>query len=48
MFAGSDKVPFDSISTEELIKSDIGVDWVRCYTQREEIQNEFQNYVTTK
>ena len=48
VFAGSDKVPFDSISTEELIKSDIGVDWVRCYTQREEIQNEFQNYVTTK
>jgi len=48
VFKGSTAIPFDSVDTEELIKTDIGVDWVRCYTQREEIQTEFQQYVTTK
>ncbi len=47
VFKGSTAIPFDSIDTEELIKNDIGVDWVRCYTMREEIQTEFQQYVTT-
>ena len=47
VFAGSDRIPFDSVDTDELIANDIGVDWVRCYTMREEIQNEFQNYVTS-
>ena len=47
VFKGSTDIPFDSVDTEGLIKSDIGVDWVRCYTQREEIQTQFQQYVTT-
>ena len=39
-------VPFDSISTDDLIKTDLGVDWVRCYTLREEIRTQFQEKVT--
>lgn len=46
VFKGSTEIPFDSIDTEELIKKDIGVDWVRTYTQRDEIQNAFQQSVT--
>ncbi len=44
-FAG---VPYDSIATEEVIAKDMGVDWVRCYTQREEIRTEFQERVTVE
>ncbi|GHU71942.1 iron(III)-binding protein [Clostridia bacterium] len=39
-------VPYDSTDTDELIKTDIGVDWVRCYTQRDEIRKEFEERVT--
>ncbi len=39
-------IPYDSISTDSLIQSDMGVDWVRCYTMREEIRTEFQERVT--
>ena len=46
VFKGYEAIPFDSISTDELIKKDMGVDWVRTYTQRDEIQNEFQQRVT--
>lgn len=42
------EVPYDSISTDTLIEKDMGVDWVRCYTQREEIRTKFQEAVTTK
>lgn len=46
VFKGSRDVPFDSVDTNELIKKDIGVDWVRTYKQRNEIQNAFQQSVT--
>ncbi len=46
VFAGMEEVPYDSISTESLIESDMGVDWVRCYTMRDEIRTEFQERVT--
>ena len=43
---GMTDIPYDSISTDSLIESDMGVDWVRCYTMREEIRTEFQERVT--
>lgn len=46
VLAGMEEVPYDSISTEELIGKDMGLDWVRCYTQREEIRTKFQESVT--
>ena len=46
VFAGMKEVPFDSVDTDGLIANDMGVDWVRCYTQREEIRTEFQERVT--
>lgn len=46
VFAGMKEVPFDSVDTDGLIEKDMGVDWVRCYTQREEIRTEFQERVT--
>lgn len=48
VFAGMKEVPFDSVDTDGLIANDMGVDWVRCYTQREEIRTEFQERVTVK
>ena len=46
VFAGMKDVPYDSIDTDGLIATDMGVDWVRCYTQREEIRTQFQENVT--
>ena len=40
-----DGVPYDSIDTNGLIASDMGVDWVRCYTQREDIRKAFEESV---
>lgn len=37
--------PFAGAKTADLIASDIGVDWNRCYKQREEIRTEWQNRV---
>ena len=48
VFAGMTEVPYDSVSTDELIAKDMGVDWVRCYTQREEIRTQFQERVTVE
>lgn len=45
---GFSEVPFDSIDTDGLIKTDMGVDWVRCYTMRDEIRTQFQERVTNK
>ena len=39
-------VPYDSIDTNELIAKDIGVDWERCYHERDEIRTKFQESVT--
>ena len=38
--------PYDSISTEVLVGMDMGVDWDRCYQEREEIRTRFQEAVT--
>ena len=46
VFAGMTEVPYDSIDTDSLIETDMGVDWVRCYSQREEIRTQFQENVT--
>lgn len=43
---GMTEVPYDSISTDDLISMDIGVDWERCYHNREEIRTKFQEAVT--
>ena len=43
---GMTEVPYDSIDTDGLIGTDMGVDWVRCYSQREEIRTQFQERVT--
>ena len=48
VFAGMKDVPYDSVDTDSLIEKDMGVDWVRCYTQREEIRTEFQERVTVE
>ena len=48
VFAGMKEVPFDSIDTDGLIETDMGVDWVRCYKDREEIRTQFQENVTIK
>ncbi|MBR2258819.1 MAG: extracellular solute-binding protein [Blautia sp.] len=46
VLAGMKEVPYDSIDTDELISKDIGVDWERCYHDREEIRTRFQEAVT--
>ena len=43
---GMEGVPYDSISTDELLAKDMKVDWVRCYQQRDEIRTKFQEAVT--
>ena len=43
---GFSEVPFDSVDTDGLIEKDMGVDWVRCYTMRDEIRTKFQEAVT--
>ena len=48
VLAGFETVPYDSVATDGLIEKDMGVDWVRCYTQREEIRTQFQEKVTVK
>ncbi len=46
VLAGMTEFPYDSVDTDSLIEKDMGVDWVRCYTQREEIRTQFQENVT--
>lgn len=41
-----EEVPYDSISTDALIEKDMGVDWDRCYQNRDEIRTRFQEAVT--
>ena len=48
VFAGMKEVPFDSIDTDGLIETDMGVNWERCYQEREEIRTQFQENVTIK
>ena len=42
---GFDGIPYDSTDTELLIENDMGVDWVRCYTMRNEIRTQFEENV---
>ena len=46
VFTDMTEVPYDSVDTNGLIEKDMGVDWVRCYTQRDEIRTQFQEKVT--
>ncbi len=41
-----DKIPYDSLNTEELIKTDMGVNWERCYQNRVEIREAFEKAVS--
>lgn len=38
--------PYDAIPTSEIMSGVMPVDWVKCYTQREEIRTLFQENVT--
>ena len=38
--------PYDSVDTDSLIEKDMGVNWERCYQDREEIRTRFQEAVT--
>ena len=38
--------PYDSVDTDELAAKDMGVNWDRCYHDREEIRTRFQEAVT--
>ena len=40
--------PYDGAATTELMEKDIGVDWVRCYTERDAIRTMFQEKVTVE
>ena len=40
------EIPYDSIDSDGLIKTDMGVDWERTYHQRDEINDEWNNRVT--
>lgn len=46
VMASMTEVPYDSIDTNGLVETDMGLDWVRCYKQREEIRTQFQEKVT--
>jgi len=41
-------IPYDSIDTNKLIEMDMGVDWERCYKERDELRTRFQEYTTVK
>ncbi len=40
------EIPYDSVSTEQLIASDMGVDWERAFHLRDEINKEWNTRVT--
>ena len=40
------EIPYDSIPTEKLIESDMGVDWQRTYHERDNINDEWNKRVT--
>lgn len=48
VFAGMTEIPYNSIDTDGLIQTDMGVNWERCYQQREEIRTNFEEKVTNK
>ena len=46
VLAGETEVPYHSISTEDLIKMDLGVDWEKAYHEREAINDLWTEKVT--
>ena len=40
------EIPYDSVATEGLIESDMGVDWERTYHERDQINDEWNKRVT--
>ena len=46
VIAGSDAFPEHSVSTDELIAKDMGVDWEKAYVNRQEINNLWAEKVT--
>ena len=48
VFAGMTEIPYKSISTEELIKKDLGVDWETAFRNREANNTAWTEIVTTK
>ena len=48
VFAGMKEVPYESVDTDGLIEKDLGVDWTNAYTNREKINTEWTERVTTK
>ena len=40
------EIPYDSVATEGLIESDMGVDWERTYHERDAINDEWNKRVT--
>ena len=43
---GTDLLPYKSVSTDELIGKDLGVDWEKAYRERESINNLWTAKVT--
>ena len=43
---GMTEYPYDSVDTDSLIQKDMGVNWERCYQDRDEIRSKFQEAVT--
>ncbi len=43
---GMAEYPYDSVDTDSLIQKDMGVNWERCYQDRDEIRSKFQEAVT--
>ena len=39
--------PYHSIDTDDLIKRDIGVDWIKAYKERDDILSKWTAKVTT-
>ncbi|MBO2517237.1 MAG: iron(III)-binding protein [Clostridiales bacterium] len=48
VFAGMEEIPYNSVDTNGLIEKDLGVDWVNAYTNREYINTQWTERVTTK
>ena len=48
VFAGMTEIPYKSVSTEELIKKDLGVDWETAFRNREANNTAWTEIVTTK
>lgn len=48
VLAGSDALPYNSIDTDGLIETDMGVNWERCYKERDAIRTLFEENVMSE